>query len=213
MDEKALTLIIGGARSGKSALAERLAAESGAPVIYVATLEAGDSEMDRRIAGHRARRPAGWQTIEAPLDPTGALRMAARPGALVLLDCLSVWVSNLVLSTCGEAETITGEMEAAARSGVLSAVDGLLAWYASGTASLIVVTNEVGSGLVPPYPLGRLYRDILGVVNQRVAAVADRVYSVTAGLALELKGLGARPVAGAPTAARGKVRRTHDSLR
>lgn len=195
MDQKALTLIIGGARSGKSTLAERLATESGAPVVYVATLEAGDSEMVHRIAGHRARRPAAWQTIEVPRDPLGALSAVARPGALVLLDCLSVWVSNLLLSTCAVADTITGEMEDAARSGVLSAVEGLLAWYASGTASLIVVTNEVGSGLVPPYPLGRLYRDILGVANQRVAAAADRVYSVTAGLALELKGLGARPVA------------------
>jgi adenosylcobinamide kinase/adenosylcobinamide-phosphate guanylyltransferase len=188
-----LVLIIGGARSGKSRLAEQLAAASGRAVLYAATLEPGDDEMVRRISAHRSRRPADWQTIEAPLDLVGALRDEARPGTTVLIDCLTVWISNLLLRQYPAAGAASADAEAAQVT-IMAAIDDLLSWYADADVTLIVVSNEVGAGLVPPYPLGRLYRDVLGTVNQRLAAVADRVFSVTAGLALELKGLGARPV-------------------
>jgi adenosylcobinamide kinase / adenosylcobinamide-phosphate guanylyltransferase len=175
---KQLIFILGGARSGKSAYAQRLAEKlGGSNVVYVATAEAGDDEMRARIAAHRAKRPAGWRTMEAPqltgLDLAGNARV-------VLLDCVTLLVSNAVIAAGDEVDGSTAEAAAGGE------VDALLAAYTEGSATWIAISNEVGMGLVPPYPLGRLYRDALGRANQRIAAAADRVFLLVAGLPWKL---------------------------
>jgi len=164
-----LTFVLGGARSGKSRYAESLFAALPPPFIYVATAQPGDDEMAARIAAHRARRGPGWRTIEAPRDLRGAL--AACGNAPALLDCLTLWLSNLVL---GEADI---EVE----------IKGLEAALAAAAAPVVVVANEVGSGIVPEFPLGRKFRDLQGTLNQRIAARADRVVLMVAGLPLVIK--------------------------
>lgn len=180
-----LIFITGGARSGKSRFAERLAGNFGR-VVYLATLEPGDAEMQRRVEVHRASRPAAWPTIEEPLAVTGALEGAA-PYDVCLLDCVTLWLSNLLLSPLAQ-----GSSDADAAAHVLGRVQALLAWQERRSESLILVSNEVGSGLVPEYPLGRLYRDILGEANQVLSAAADEAYVCVAGYALDLKALGRR---------------------
>ena len=178
----ALWFVTGGARSGKSRHAERLAASTGHPVVYIATMEPLDDELARRVAAHRAARPAEWRTVEAPLDPPSAIE-AADAGACVLLDCLSLWVANR-MAPLGDSpapdavERLERELDADASR--------LIAAARAREAETIVVTNEVGSGLVPPYPLGRTYRDALGRVNQHVSAAADRAWLLVSGRALEL---------------------------
>jgi adenosylcobinamide kinase/adenosylcobinamide-phosphate guanylyltransferase len=179
---KRLTLILGGARSGKSAYAQRLAAERGNDVLYVATAEAGDDEMAARIAAHRAERPAHWQTLEAPRQVGSAIRVVAGDAGVVLIDCLTLLASNVIVPL-PEPVTVV-----AAESALNAEVDGLLAAYSESEAEWIVVSNEVGLGLVPPYPLGRAYRDALGRANQRLAAVADEVLFMVAGLPMRVKG-------------------------
>ncbi len=182
-----LTLILGGARAGKSDFAVRLARASGRPVIYCATAEARDEEMATRIAVHRATRPTGWRTVEAPLDPAAALAEIATAGDLLVLDCVTLWVSNMVLAA--------GEPYGTRAEGViLAAVERLLAWRADRGCALVAVSNEVGLGEVPLTPLGRAYRDALGRANRALAAAADEAYWVVAGLALPLRALGARAV-------------------
>ncbi|HEY8489423.1 MAG TPA: bifunctional adenosylcobinamide kinase/adenosylcobinamide-phosphate guanylyltransferase [Dehalococcoidia bacterium] len=182
-----LVLVTGGARSGKSALAERLAARLGGAVLYVATAEAGDAEMADRIRRHRERRPPSWRTLEAPRAVVAALA-AAPPADVVLLDCLSLWVSNLLLERVPWEGEIPPAEASAAAAAVEAGVRGLLAWGRSSGAWLIVVSNEVGSGIVPAAPLARLYRDVLGAANQAIAAEADRVYYCVAGRVLDLSG-------------------------
>ena len=180
---KELVLILGGARSGKSGFAERLARERGGAVLVVATATAGDAEMARRIAAHRAARPGAWRTLEAPAAV--AERLAAEaPADTVVLDCLTLLVSNLLLAH-EAAGAAAGA--AAVQARVEAELDQLWAGFAAGGATWLVVSNEVGLGLVPPYLLGRRYRDLLGLVNQRLAARADRVYLLVAGLPLALK--------------------------
>ena len=174
---KALTLVLGGARSGKSAFAERLASEGGR-VLFAATAEAGDVEMAERIARHRARRPSAWGTLEAPLRLAAQLRSGVGGYDTVLLDSLTLWVSNLLLRS---------EAAGGAASDVHSEASDLLEAYREGPAAWIVVSDEVGSGIVPPMPLGRAFRDALGGVNQLFAAQADRVFLTVAGLPLTLK--------------------------
>lgn len=164
-------LVLGGARSGKSALAERLARETGLRRTYVATAQAFDAEMARRIARHRLDRGEGWETVEAPLDLRGALAAANRPGSVVLVDCLTLWLSNVMLAE-GDAEA-----ETAALCAQISALPGPVA----------LVSNEVGMGLVPDTPLGRAFRDAQGRLNQRMASVCDLVAFCAAGLPLWLK--------------------------
>jgi adenosylcobinamide kinase / adenosylcobinamide-phosphate guanylyltransferase len=182
-----MTLILGGARSGKSALAQKMAAEGGRAVLYVATATAGDEEMAARIAAHRAERPAHWHTLEAPLQVGAAIGAGLRstPVTLVLVDCLTLLANNVLGRL---PETISA---AEAEAALAIEVDGLLAAYTAGSADWIIVSNEVGLGLVPPYPLGRLYRDALGRANQRLAMAADEVFFMVAGLPLALKS--ARP--------------------
>jgi len=165
-----LTFVLGGARSGKSHYAEGLIAALPPPWVYLATAEAGDAEMAERIAAHRSRRGPQWQTIEAPRDLPAVLKSGQ--GKPVLIDCLTLWLSNLTLADADiDAETALLEQALAAA-----------------TAPIVLVANEVGSGIVPDHPLGRRFRDLQGILNQRMAARADRVVLVVAGLPLAVKG-------------------------
>ncbi len=186
-----LILILGGARSGKSTFAEQLAASSGQNVAFIATAMAGDDEMRARIARHRASRPAYWHTIEEPLDLAGTVQHAAALADVLLLDCITLWLSNWLSR---QGETNDRDMEASDPLfdvAAIQAVQNLLAALASldPRKTLIVISNEVGLGIVPAYPLGRLYRDTLGLVNQRLAGAAQRVYLLIAGIAIDIKRL------------------------
>lgn len=174
-----LFLVTGGARSGKSRHAEELAKSFGGEVVYVATLEDDDEEMSRRIENHKSRRPDSWRTVEAPLDVVKAI--GGPEERVVLLDCLSGWVSNLLLAHEEDGEEAVLEA-------VIGAVDELLVAVRESEKTVVAVTNEVGSGVVPEYSLGRWYRDALGLANQRMAAEADAVCLMAVGLPLVLKG-------------------------
>ncbi len=167
----ALVLLLGGARSGKSQLALRLLRGRDSPVAFVATGEPGDAEMSARIAQHRLERPAGWRTIEAPLELRDAIDSVAGDNCL-LVDCLTLWTANM-LTARGAAATEAQASEAAARA-------------ARRTGLTVVVSNEAGLGIVPDNPLGREYRDLLGRVNALWADAAEHVYLVVAGRALAL---------------------------
>jgi adenosylcobinamide kinase/adenosylcobinamide-phosphate guanylyltransferase len=178
-------LIIGGARSGKSALAALRAGQSGLAVVYLATAEAKDAEMARRIAHHQARRPVHWARVEEPVQLAAALRRHAAADTCILVDCLTLWLSNLFFAgraaaqaEAGEAvhcELLTGEIAA-----LLESLPGL-------PGRLILVSNEVGCGIVPMNALARIFADEQGRLNQKVAAACDRVTLTVAGLPLELK--------------------------
>ncbi len=173
----AVTLVLGGGRSGKSRHAETLVAGAAAAGTYIATAEAGDAEMAARIAAHRASRDDRgrgpfWRTVEEPLDLAGAIRRYAEPGRPILVDCLTLWLSNLMGAGrvgAHESETLCAALREAA-------------------GPVVLVANEVGLGLVPETPLGREFRDAAGRLNQDVAALADRVVFVVAGLPVMLKG-------------------------
>ena len=182
-----MTFIIGGARSGKSTLAEQLARQ-GERVLYVATAESRDEEMRRRIAAYRAARPEHWDTVEEPLDLAGALRPVHNRYDTVLIDCLTLWVSNLLLGRQ------PGAADDAIEERILNTARELLQLVASSGAGWIMVSNEVGLGVVPGSPLGRAYRDLLGRVNQLAAAHARQVYLMVAGLPLQVKPAGPPPV-------------------
>lgn len=186
-----LILVLGGARSGKSTFAEQLARRSGREVAFIATATASDDDMRDRIARHRASRPREWYCIEEPLNLVGALQEAASSADVLLLDCMTLWVSNWLLAR-GEPdiEQLSALNEHYSQE-ALKEIEALLTAFAALDArkSLVVVTNEVGLGIVPAYPLGRLYRDVLGRVNQRLAVAADRVYLMVAGLAVDIKRL------------------------
>jgi adenosylcobinamide kinase/adenosylcobinamide-phosphate guanylyltransferase len=167
-----MTLLLGGARSGKSALAVQLAA-SEREVVFIATAEAGDDEMAARIARHRAERPTGWSTREEPIAVAESLA-AAPPEACVILDCLSLWVSNLLGADWAD-DAVAAEAERTASAG------------AARVGRTIVVSNEVGLGLVPESPLGRRYRDLLGHVNTAFAERADEGFFLVAGRVLRLE--------------------------
>jgi adenosylcobinamide kinase / adenosylcobinamide-phosphate guanylyltransferase len=177
-----LTLVIGGARSGKSRFAFQLGCQARRPA-YIATARAEDAEMAARIARHREARPAHWITVEEPLEAAAAVAALARERDFVLLDCLTVWLSNFCWEHCGETER---EIEAA----VLAEVVRIAA--ASAPSDVALVTNEVGCGLVPESPVGRLFRDLQGWVNQEAARAADRVVHVVAGIPVEIKAAGGR---------------------
>ncbi len=172
-----LTLVLGGIRAGKSSHAQELS-QAGSRVLYVATAEAGDEEMAARIQSHREERPADWVTLEEPLNVVGALEPLAEDFDTVLLDCLTLWVSNLLLQNPDDRET-PAQIQLEARR--------LIELYERSDASWIVVSNEVGLGVIPATKLGRDYADALGRVNQLFAAAADDVIVMFAGLSLELK--------------------------
>lgn len=178
-----LIFITGGARSGKSRFAEKLAGEHD-QVTYIATAQALDQEMRERIAKHQAQRPAHWVTKECPLRPQAAVALVGN--GCILLDCLSVWVSNLLLQHWNE-ETEQLAAWAQVESTVSAQVQELLQAAADHAGTVLMVSNEVGSGLVPVYALGRAYRDLLGWVNQQVAAAADEVYWCVSGIPVLIK--------------------------
>jgi adenosylcobinamide kinase/adenosylcobinamide-phosphate guanylyltransferase len=165
-----LTLVLGGARSGKSRHAETLITALPPPWIYMATAQALDAEMTARIGAHRARRGAGWTTIETPRDVAATLN--AHGKAPVLVDCLTLWLSNLMM----------------ADAAIEQEIDRLQQALAKATAPVVLVANEVGSGIVPDNALARRFRDLQGGLNQRIAAQADHVVLMVAGLPLSLKG-------------------------
>ncbi len=174
----ALTLVLGGARSGKSSFAERLCldhcrATNTDKAIYVATGEAGDQEMQSRIILHQQRRGLMWHTIEEPLDLIGVITRQSNRHQPILIDCLTLWLSNLMQK---------------GRS-ISQASDDLLKFFQDQTLpSVVMVSNEVGLGIVPDNQLARRFRDDAGLLNQKIAAVADRVVFMAAGLPLSLKG-------------------------
>jgi adenosyl cobinamide kinase/adenosyl cobinamide phosphate guanylyltransferase len=163
-----LVVLVGGARSGKSQLALEHAHGAGAPVVFIATGEAGDEEMAERIQRHKAERSADWKTIEEPVDLVGALE-GVPDGTTAIVDCLSLWVANVIYTNGIEERGEAAARVAAARTGLT-----------------VAVTNEVGLGIVPDNVVARRYRDVLGRVNATWAAVADEAYFVVAGRALRL---------------------------
>ena len=174
-----LTFIVGGARSGKTALAVSLC-RADARVAYLATLRAEDDEMRERICRHRASRPAEWSTIEEPLSITAAVRRASAEFDAIVLDCLTLWLSNF----CWEhRDCDAGELERRA----LAEADELVR-ACGGARHVIAVSNEVGSGIVPENAVARQFRDLQGWVNQRVAAAADEVWQTVAGIPVRIKG-------------------------
>lgn len=167
-----ITLVLGGARSGKSGFAEERVLARGGDAVYLATAEAWDEEMRARVDEHRRRRAgAGWRTVEEPLKLSEAIAEHARPGRAVLVDCLTLWLTNQML----------------AGNDVDAATDGLLAALTGADGDIVLVANEVGYGIVPETPLGRRFRDHAGRLNQRIAALADEVVLVVAGIPLTVK--------------------------
>ena len=171
MSKPLITLVLGGARSGKSRFAESLALDSGLSLLYLATAEAFDTEMEQRISRHRQDRGPAWTTVEEPIDLTKTLEAHATEETLILVDCLTLWLSNLM----GREAEID-----AAFDEFMDAVGGL-------KGPVIFVSNEVGQGIVPDNEMARQFRDHAGRLHQRLAETADRVYLVTAGLPQKLK--------------------------
>ena len=173
-----VTFVLGGARSGKTrhglSICEALHADRALAPVYVATAQAFDGEMEERIAAHKAERGPGWRTVEAPRDLAGAIRRESGPGACLLVDCLTLWLTNLML---GDDRT---DLDAARQE--------LVAALGEAQGPVVVISNEVGLGIVPENALARRFRDEAGRTNQTIAAAADRVVLVAAGLPLTLKG-------------------------
>jgi adenosylcobinamide kinase/adenosylcobinamide-phosphate guanylyltransferase len=173
---KQLVLILGGVRSGKSRYAQQLAGDIGNRVLFLATAEAGDDEMKHRIAKHKSSRPESWRTIEEQIDISGALRKNAARADAVIIDCVTVWLSNMLMHN-----KKLNEKEMTAE------IDRLIDSYEQGDATYIIVSGEVGMGIVPEHPLGRIFRDYLGLANQRLAEKADRVVLMVSGIPMNVK--------------------------
>lgn len=180
-----ITLILGGARSGKSGHAEMLAAQSGLQVTYIATAQAGDAEMAERIRIHRVRRPGNWLTVEEPLALGAALRAHMREDRCIVIDCLTLWLTNVTLAdnpNAGDAGLVNpGPRFAAERADFLDALH-------TRSGEVIVIGNEVGAGIVPLGALNRFFVDQAGLLNQAVAALAGRVVWMVAGCGVCVKG-------------------------
>ncbi len=185
VNELKTVLITGGARSGKSSFAQQMAFDSGKRVLFVATAQAGDDEMKRRIEAHRRARPPGWRTLEAPVNVGAGVLSCIDGSQLVLLDCVTLLVSNAIaefLSPDGNEID-----EARAEEAVTREIDDLVRCIGQAGSDFIIVTNEVGLGLVPDNVLGRVYRDLLGKANQALARIADEVYFMVSGLPVPVK--------------------------
>ena len=176
-----IILVTGGARSGKSLFAEKYALAQGGHMAYIATAQIYDQEMKTRVELHRARRANRWQTFEAPYDAHQTMELAAKEANIILFDCLTLYTSNLLL-TPNSADQPEEKYQY-----IMEQIDKLLVSARASQATVLFVTNEVGMGIVPDNALARQYRDIAGMVNQKVAACADEVYLVVSGLAIEIK--------------------------
>ncbi len=190
--ESQIVLVLGGARSGKSDFAVRLARGLAGPVLFVATAIPGDSEMRMRISEHRKHRPAEWRMLEVPVDVSKALVEHLSGIRVVVLDCVSMLVANILLQR-GEDYELSVEQTAHLERQAVAEVEAVCRVCRQAAVTLVVVSNEVGMGVVPPYPLGRAFRDVLGRVNQTLARQADRVYFLLAGIPWELKGVALQP--------------------
>ena len=176
-----ITLILGGARSGKSSHAQSLAEATGGPVTFLATAQALDEEMSDRIQKHRAERPAGWETLEIPCDL--AVHISQIKSEVVILDCVTLLVSNLLMQFVKEDRV----EEAPFMLAVKKEMEDLLAAIHEQKGEWFIISNELGLGLVPPYQMGRIYRDALGWANQRLAREADTVLFLVAGIPMVVK--------------------------
>ncbi|AHF07148.1 bifunctional adenosylcobinamide kinase/adenosylcobinamide-phosphate guanylyltransferase [Desulfitobacterium metallireducens] len=182
-------LITGGARSGKSTFAEQLAAHPGRPVIYIATAQVFDKEMAWRVQKHQQQRPSNWELIEEPFDIPSVLEGIRSENAVILLDCVTIWLSNLMLKSLSSSsdshypDTLTPEAE----EKILDQVRKAATLAQEITPQVIMVTNEVGQGIVPDNPMSRSYRDLAGRGNQLLAHKADKVFWVVSGYPLEVK--------------------------
>lgn len=183
-------LILGGARSGKSRFAQELAQQLGKRVLFVATGEPLDEEMEARVKEHKLSRPQNWRTLEASVNVSERIREQIHDADVVIIDCLTLLVSNVL--TRGDKESLESDQVdyAAMSDRVVAEMEGLVRCINNTNATFIVVSNEVGMGLVPPYRLGRDYRDLLGKANQLLAQQADDVYFMVAGIPWQLKGKG-----------------------
>lgn len=168
---RGITLVIGGARSGKSRFAEGLVLGSGLKPVYVATGRAFDEEMSERISVHRDRRGPQWETVEEPLALADAIQQSAHPGRAILIDCMTLWVTNLMMAKANVARETSALADALRAAGV----------------PIVLVTNEVGLGIVPDNRMARDFRDLAGEVNQRMGQLADEAWFIAAGLPLQLK--------------------------
>jgi adenosylcobinamide kinase/adenosylcobinamide-phosphate guanylyltransferase len=188
-----LTLILGGARSGKSTFAEQRAKVLGGDsVLYVATSETKDEEMQQRVEQHRAERPSAWRTLEASRNVAQAIRQERSAARVILLDCITFLVANHLLKAAGPEDDPFGEpsadpFDAQIEADVVAEVEALIAYVGESDVEMLVVSNEVGLGVVPPYELGRAYRDILGRANQILASHADEVQLLVAGIPMRVK--------------------------
>ncbi len=187
-----LILLLGGARSGKSTYAENLAKEDGGGVLYVATAEAKDEEMDLRIEQHHASRPDDWGLIEASRNVAEALRQGRKGESVILVDCITFLVANYLVAAAGPEEDPFDKPSAdpfdkTIEAEVVADVEALAAYAHAENVTMLVVSNEVGMGLVPAYELGRAYRDILGRANQILARRADEVFLLVAGIPMKVK--------------------------
>lgn len=185
-----MIFITGGARSGKSALAEKFARERGGAVTYIATARPGDDEMRERIAEHRRRRPEDWETIEAPADLPAAVAAALASSGTVLVDCLTVYISNLLLTRglyAGDGLGHRIDSELSALVELCGQENPGAVGDAADAGRCIIVSNEVGMGIVPENRLARVFRDMAGRANQSLAAAADEVYLCVSGIPLRVK--------------------------
>jgi len=178
-----LTILLGGARSGKSTLAEKMAAQLSDRVLYVATAIPFDDEMEIRIEKHKKKRPQSWKTLEIPTGIGKALQEQVQSFDVILLDCITLLVNNLFMECSVDPDN---PEEGRISQALIKEIDAIEDLIKSCAADWILVSNEVGMGLVPPYPLGRVYRDLIGWANQRLASIADEVYLMIAGKAIPL---------------------------
>lgn len=193
-----LIFVTGGTRSGKSTFAEEVTAALGSNITYIATARASDGEMAERIALHRQRRPDNWRTVEEPEQVKAVVEYWGERSDAILLDCLTLHISNLLLAgetEAGNSEGDTGSVDGRKRAEkldryILQAAEQIAAAAKAAKAHVVVVSNEVGLSLVPPYPLGRRYQDIVGRANQIFARDADEAYFVIAGCPLDIKEMG-----------------------
>lgn len=189
MNQNKLILVSGGARSGKSIHAEKLAEELSKKVVYLATAVALDVEIKERIKDHQAARPQSWTTLEEGIEVAAVLDKVPKGTEVVLLDCLTFWITNLLMERLGKEEPEAEEVKRLERELIEEAK--ILANKLKRKKqdfSIIVVTNELGMGLVPEYPLGRIFRDVVGKANQMVAQAADEVFFLVSGVPLKIKG-------------------------